>query len=323
MLGGKQINPLFYQIPIGFFLLIGTYLIMFPPNQFWFRSVANYAVPMMFGLMIIAVLFLILRDKRLTFLAFGCCAALAFYLRGSHGFEQKFRFSFAEETSEPEIKIAHFTTSSLADDYETGLEIIREVDADLVSIQEVTPDWAMLFQDELALEYPHQQNVLRIDLFGLTVLSKYPFVRADTFNFEDIPNLIGSVKMDSTDREVIFVSSHTTPPVNSDAYTQINKHLSHVAGVVESINDTPLVSMGSYHCVPWSSEIQAFRNKAKLNDGRRGFSPSIPNPQDYIFFNNALECLDFKPVMKNSVKVGIEGTYQFTYQGKEENEESH
>ena len=117
-----------------------------------------------------------------------------------------------------------------------------------------------LFTRRISESYPFSKTVVRIDFHGLAVYSKHPFVRIDTFHFEEIPNIIGSIEVDSTHGEVFFVTSHTEPPVNQAAKKRINEHMGVVASIVSKLN-APVFTMGDYNVVPWSPELQAFRLK--------------------------------------------------------------
>ena len=207
------------------------------------------------------------------------------------------------------------------DDQEGLIEAIRNCKADLVAVQEVTPDWNFLLQASLGDVYEHSETLKRIDFYGMSVFSKHPFERMDTFHFEDVPNLMGSIKIDSTHGEIFFISSHTTPPVNQKAYDQINSHLELIAEYVNNL-DAPVLAIGGYNLVPWAPEMQNFRLKSELSNSRRGFTPTsqgaampfLDVPTDHIFYSDDFQCVAFSSITSdNATGVGIKGKFQFKY----------
>jgi len=96
---------------------------------------------------------------------------------------------------------------SASDDYEFIVEEILESNADLVSLQEVTPLWDDVLTEALSEKYPHSKTINRFDL-GIAVYSRLPFVSVDTFMCEDIPNILGTISLENANREVCFITSH-------------------------------------------------------------------------------------------------------------------
>ncbi|HLT94676.1 MAG TPA: hypothetical protein VKZ56_08950, partial [Membranihabitans sp.] len=83
--------------------------------------------------------------------------------------------------------------------------------------------------------------------------------------------------------------------------------------------DEPVIYLGTLNYVSWDNELVKFRYDANLNDSRRSFFPSLSNsdkslfyaPVDHIYYNNFLECIQFKKVdNKSNQKIGIRGEYQ-------------
>lgn len=95
-------------------------------------------------------------------------------------------------------------------DYDGLVEKIREIDADLVFIQEVTPVSATVFDGRLTEEYPYRwwlsMNVSRS--FTQMVLSKYPL--HDPQQVQRAPIL--QMMVDLGDREFMFMGVHLRAP---------------------------------------------------------------------------------------------------------------
>ena len=306
-------NKKIYRYPISLFIVLGTLLCIFPPDHLYFKWFAIKAPLIMLSFLLAGMFFLITKERNLMYVSLLSCGALCFFLRGTDGVEDLFRFVKPEPNLETKISVAHFNLSNLEQEYDLAIQAIIDTDADIVSIQELTPDWNWAFKNALTEAYPYSKNVVRIDFFGLALYSKYPITQADTFHYKDIPNIIGRIKVDDEHKEVLFVSSHMTPPVSSSSYKDIRLHLNQVAQNLNSFN-APMIVLGDYNVVPWSSEIQSFRSKTKLNHAQRDFMASLPNPIDYIFFSKEFNCLSFSNINgANENSIGIFGEYQFKY----------
>jgi endonuclease/exonuclease/phosphatase (EEP) superfamily protein YafD len=289
-------------------LVCGVPATMFPPEVSFFRSAAKYAVQIMLIYFILSLLFLMLRQYRLMFVGFICCAVLCLYLRRSMGNDDVSRITFATETKEAQLRIVHFNTSATDGDIEKTIKAVLHNKPDIISIQEVTPEWDEELRALLAPRYPYFRSFRQIDYSGLALYSRYPFARIDTFQIDHVPNIISSIRIDSLHPDVFLAATHTPPPTSG--YAIIRKHLDRIAQQISPINE-PMLTFGDYNVVPWSSEIQAFRSKTGLSDGRRYIAPNSPTPIDFIFFSKHFNCLSFEPLVLDNAVIGCEGRYQF------------
>ncbi len=316
----KLLEHKFVQWALGIAIVVGVFLCISPPDMLFFKWQANFTVQIMLIYLALGLFFLLLRQEKLVYVSFISCGFLCLFLRDSLD-ESLTRSFYPKMNEEKKLEIAHFNTSAFEDDQESLIKAIRESKADLVAIQEVTPDWNFMLQDGLYDLYEHNKTVRRIDFYGMAVYSKHPFVRIDTFHFGDIPNIMGSIKIDSTHGEIFFITSHTTPPVNQKAYEQINAHLDLIADYVNNL-DAPVFTIGGYNMVPWAPEMQAFRLKSKLSNSRRGFTPTsqgtampfLEIPIDHILYSSDFQCVAFNSISSStSTGVGIKGKFQFKY----------
>lgn len=296
-------------------LIAGALLVIFTPNNFMFKRGATFAVQIMFVYLTLSFVFLIGKQQRLMLTSLACCAALNIFLKDSID-------SAAQVVASPgseKVKLAHFNVAnSSPEDLENTIESILSTDADLISLQEVTPEWDFVLHQALSAKYPHNFRQVRIDFHGISVYSRHQFENIDTFLFGDIPNVLGCIKIDSSDQMVHFVSSHTEPPINTASFKKLRRHFDCIADRLGKING-PIVTMGDYNAVSWLSEVKSFREKVGLVDSRDFLSASpssslslMSMPIDHIFFSDHLECVNFQAVWnENSERLGIVGNYQF------------
>lgn len=310
------------QIFLSALIILGALLCIFTPNYFLFKTASSYAVHLMFGYLFLGGLFLLIKQPKLMFTSFACCAGLCIFFK-SHANPE---LILPAKTDAESVKIAHFNISTFGGDIDEIINTILKTDADVVSIQEMTPDWSHIINNSLIpKQYPNQVSLVRIDPFGLSVYSKQPFTEVDTFyynnnpNFRNIPNLHCVIKSDIDKRKINFISSRTYPPFNSTAYEHLRDHMVFIAKKISTIAG-PVITFGDYNAVPWSKEIQEFRSLAGITDSRRSHTPSFKEgsfsifhlPIDHIFFSDHLRCVEFNNIhTAASSHIGIEGTYQF------------
>jgi endonuclease/exonuclease/phosphatase (EEP) superfamily protein YafD len=288
-------------------------LCVYTPEYLPIRWGANHAPQIMFFYFFLGLGFYAFNRPRYTFLSFACCASLCIFLKESTHGQQ---VAYAIPSDQPELKIAHFNTANFYGDIDVMLERLIHTDADILSIQGLDPMTEMILKEELAQEYPFQTLISDLGYQGVGVLSKHHFT-ADTFYYEDLPNIFGQLHVQGYG-DVHFISSHTTPPLTKTDYLRNQAHLQYISDNYQQLG-SPLLAFGDYHLVPWSPEIRTFRANTQLNDSRIGFTPSFIDgsinfldiPGDHIFYSNHFQCTSFS-VMKTleAPHIGIVGTFE-------------
>lgn len=293
-----------YQIIVWAIIIGGAIFSMFPPEALFFKVGAKFVVQIMFSYLALALIFLMISDEKSMFVSFFCCAALCLFLRTGPTF-------FAPPQAGSSISVATFNLANSNDNFDSTLSMILNSGADLIALQEVTPDWANYIENNTYIQkrYPFDTALIRMDFFGMSILSKYKFLTIDTFQYEGIPNFIGMIHHDSLNENINFISSHTTPPVSIGAYKKIYAHLQVIGEKAVNMKG-PVLVLGDYQVVPWSDEILALKQTGKLSDSRRDM-PTTYFPHDHIFYSNALKCLDFQSISsQKTTHLGIIGKYQ-------------
>ena len=310
----KIITYRYTQLALISLIVLGTFICVFTPNYFLFKVGARFAVQIMLGYLLLGFAFLIARQHKLMFTSFACCAGLCLFLKyASDG-----QLSLPLKNDEKTLDVAHFNVSASIANFSETIDEILAVDADVISLQEVTPDWDIELRKSLQNKYPYSRTIVRLDPFGLAIYSRFPLISTDTFMYEDIPNIVGTVKIDDSNQEICFIASYTLPVFYTNDYERQRNHLMAIANYTNS-TDCPVITIGDYNAVPWSYEIQDFKTAANLNDSRQGFMPASNGsfslfqiPSDHIFYSDHLECIGFKEINSpSSGHLGIKGSYQF------------
>lgn len=92
---------------------------------------------------------------------------------------------------------------------EAAVEGLRDIDRDVVSLQELSPNHANAIQADADLQrrFPYRELVPLEGVFGMGLLSAYPIVRAET---DDDPPAIEAV-LDIRGTQVTVISAHPLP----------------------------------------------------------------------------------------------------------------
>ncbi len=300
---------------------LGVVVCIFPH---YFPSISwgvNYAVQLMLLYLVGGVVFLFLKQPRLTFICFAGSALLCFFLKysvKSDSIERwrqtviKKRMPGQEPAEEdPPLRLAHLNITNIISPAE-ALDVIRKSNADILSIHEVTPDWDQWLNDSLSGLYPYHHSLIDIGIYGMAIYSRYELEHTDTFYYQDIPNLRTCLKANGN--PLCLVSIHTEPALNSFSLKRLREHLTTAAKELNQM-ETPVLVFGDFNAVAWSDELQVFMDSTGLMESRKGFMTSgIPLgvPLDHIFYSRQLRCNDFF-ILKSPITrhLGIIGTYQF------------
>lgn len=296
--------------------MTGALLCIFPPQNYFFKSMSEFAVQIMFGYLFLGLGFLIAKQPKLMFGSFIACSILAGHLKLNSNSDLK-----KPEITQDEavITVALMDISNIYDDPEGTLQALLESEACLLSIPDIDPLVYEFFRDTLANKFPYCTSRIGFDP-GIAVFSKYEISNQDTFMVDGLPNVIGSIKAEGNGRELYFISSNTLPPFYTRDYDRLKKQLNRIAEISSKIK-APLITLADYNLVQWSDEIHNFRAKAGLKDSRRGFSPAssaslissfFDSPRNHIFFSEHFKCIDFQNLKTaSSNQLGISGSFQF------------
>lgn len=300
----KQKNTLF-QSTVSAILVVGTGIVMLSSQFPFIRRVSEYSVHIMLGMLAFSMLALWAKRSKIMFAGLACTAALCIFLKDASNNTLK----LPQENTEAKLNVAHVNLSNITLPYEGIKMILDNENIDLVSFQELTPDWNIILKKLLERDFPHSKSEVRIDPYGMALYSRIPFESFESFKCGDKSNLKSTVEKDGKEFEII--SSYLTPALDQKSIEVASAQLNSIAEEIKS-SEHPLIALGEYNMVYWTNEIREFRTDTKLTNSRRGLSDgNLRVPYDHIFFSNKLECTEFKEVFDDAQNyIGIMGTYQ-------------
>ncbi len=301
----KQQKNTIFQSSVAMILIVGTGIVMLSSQVPFIRKVSEYSVHIMLGLLTFSILALWAKRTKIMFAGLACTAALCVFLKDASNTTLK----LPEANTKARLNVAHINLSNVTLDYQGLATLLDTEDIDLVSFQELTPDWDSVLKNKLSSEFPYSKSEVRIDPYGMALYSRLPFERFSSFKCGGKPSLKSTIEKDGKEFEII--SSYLTPALDQKSIEVASVQLNSIAKEIKS-SQHPLIALGEYNMVYWTNEIREFRRDTKLTNSRRGLADgNLRVPYDHIFFSEKLECTEFKEVFDEAQNyVGIMGTYQ-------------
>ena len=293
-------------------LFVGTGIVLLAPQVPLIRKVSEYSVHIMLGMLVFSMFSMILRKPKVMFAGLACTAALCIFLKNA----SLQTLNYSRVNTETKLNVAHVNLGNLPFDSAPIHKLLVDEGIEVISFQELTPNWDRKLRLELSEMYPYAILEKRIDFYGLAVFSKVPFVESDIFQCNGKPSMNVIVEKDNTRFQII--SSYLTPVLDKKSLLEAAEQLNVIADKVNNSKE-PLIALGEYNMVYWANEIRDFREKTDLQNSRRDLvDGKFRVPYDHIFFSNSLECTQFKEVKDISQNyLGIVGTYQIKREQEE------
>lgn len=221
------------------------------------------------------------------------------------------------QTENGNFKLVHFNVLKLNHHFGEITQYAQNSQADLLSFNEVTPEWKKKLEDSLSSSYPyHVCQLAENNSFGIAVYSKYPLenVQIKYWGRYDIPSIVCTVS--TPGKDINLVAAHTIPPMRQDLYTVRNHHLAEIGRYFSSVKGTKLL-VGDLNTVSWSESLENLKNNSQLEDSRKAWQPTFPSthwlmsiPIDHIFHSKDLRCVKFNVIESHtSDHHGIEGEF--------------
>lgn len=296
-------------------LVIGIALCIYQPDYQIVKAWAKFSPIITIGYWLLGLLFLALRQNRLTMIAFICCGFMCIFLKNA----SNQALVQPTKTAEPMVKIAQFNLAAVNSSYSELIDKIVKTDADVVSLQEVPITLLKWLEDTLKMTYPFPCRAASADFRGILLVSKHKFLTCDTIKSDNIPNLSVSIRTKNSARQLYIICTYLAPSFDKSSYQILKNQLDTVANYAKMLGE-PYVTVGDFNMEGFTYEVQQFRRSTGILDSRRGFQPMRQDgtfdltemPTDHIFYTRHFQCVDFQTITDSSkTHLGIVGTYQF------------
>ena len=270
------------------------------------HAVSEYTVLYMIGLLILGLVFFILNHRHLMISSMISCAVLCIYLKDA----SNNNLLIPKIHKGPKLTVMHINVASAERQYEQVFDLIESNQADIVTIQESTPDWQQYFSQTMDQIYPYQAIIDKPISFGSGIYSRYPIDHIDTIIVERIPNLSVAIHT-SNNTEVHIVNTYLMANTSTGTKRSAKDRLSTFTAHINQITK-PIINLGDFNMTYWSREILNYRLKSGLENSRRGVNVTrLEVPYDHIFFSQELECIALRDLeVSDNIHIGLLGTFQ-------------
>lgn len=196
---------------------------------------------------------------------FVCCLALLLFYRTGAALPGEGR---------QELRLLQFNVAQQVEPLEAWLAE-EGAPLDMLLLMEVTPEFAPLFQ-RLEVRFPHQLLRLEEGPFGIALLSRHPFVRAEVLEpmGPAYPGL--DVSLSLAGRSLRILGIHPPPPLGAQLAGQRNGYMDRLQMSLGA--GEPALVVGDFNSTVWSPRLQAFMAATGLQDCQRGLglAPTWP-----------------------------------------------
>jgi len=153
--------------------------------------------------------------------------------------------------------------------YGTVRTFIRSVEPDFMVLLEVNRIWLDELQTLQAV-YPFSRASPRDDNFGIALLSRIPFERAEIRHIGKVgvPVVVAQFKVDG--QSLAVIGTHPVPPAGRDYSEDRNQQLDELARVV-GLQEGQVMVLGDLNITSWSPFFGDLIRTTGLRDSRKGF----------------------------------------------------
>lgn len=157
---------------------------------------------------------------------------------------------------------------------EKALEFLRESDADVIALYEVTPAWEARLADSLP-DYPYRRVEPQAGNFGIGIYSRLPFESVEFHALSD-GDLAIRANVLCRGTKVDLIAAHTYPPGGRRTELR-DQQLERLGELAREIHG-PLIVVGDLNITPFSPSFRELCHRGRLLDARRGHGicPSWP-----------------------------------------------
>lgn len=229
-------------------------IMTFAPDAYLLMLLRAFIFPAA-GLALVIALLACLRRKR--WLAQGSLVAAAMLFQGGAGPSQQSIGRHAHRG----LRIFHMNVLQPNTAYKAALEKASASDADLISVQEVGPEWAAALAQGLHADYPYAHIEPRTNCYGIALFSRIPFAEVRTLIVDGAPFI--EARFDLHGKPLRVLAVHATSPISLAHFNRRNAQLSHL-GTALSAQDIATIVVGDLNTVPWDGAFKRLCQRSGL-----------------------------------------------------------
>ncbi|MBK8701669.1 MAG: endonuclease/exonuclease/phosphatase family protein [Saprospiraceae bacterium] len=258
----------------------------------------------MLGLFFLGFVFLFLDFGKLMFISFASCGAFCVFIKN----ESNGELVFPKDNFTEKVSVCHINLSNVGHG-EDMIRLLTESDLDIISFQEMTPEWSAYLLQALDKIFPFTYQAVRIDPYGKALFSKFPLHIVDTLSASYAFDL--AIEMKKNGNTYTLISTYLTPSLNEGSLTMAKTQMKNISQFIQGTKKNVIV-LGEFNMVYWSDEIRNFREATHLRNSRKDVIPaSLRIPYDHIFYSSDLQCVVVKDLfVSRKERIGILTSFQ-------------
>jgi endonuclease/exonuclease/phosphatase (EEP) superfamily protein YafD len=174
----------------------------------------------------------------------------------------------------PMLRIAQMNVFQPNQDHDRVLSAALRSGADVISFQEVSPEWARVLEEGLRVTYPYHRTMSGMNCYGIALFSRIPFEEAAVRPLCSHPMVDAVVR--TADGPVRVLSVHASSPGDYKSFRERNAQLEQLA---QLINDStlPTVLIGDLNTVSWDHAFRRLCRRADLREHSEGTTATWPS----------------------------------------------
>lgn len=204
----------------------------------------------------------------------------------------QFYISSRDRAANTPFRLVTANVNTVNKNHEQILKVLKNTDADIICIQELTADLADYLCKNMP-EYPYQMLNPDNGYFGIGLFSKVSLAEAKTLKLSnsDILTQTAIVKIKST--SIRIINTHPIAPLNNEFLSMRNNQLKNLAALSRESN-LPVVLAGDLNATQFSPYFKDLLKTGKLKDSNRGFGYQPTWPAQLPLLNKISECPLFR-----------------------------
>jgi endonuclease/exonuclease/phosphatase (EEP) superfamily protein YafD len=145
--------------------------------------------------------------------------------------------------------------------FDAAIAQALDSDADVISVQEVGPEWACALNEGLLQRCPFVHLEPRSNCYGIALFSKWPFQCVRTITVQGAPFIEAFLAVDGMPIRLLAV--HATSPITYGHFRRRNEQLNRLSDHLAH-SDTATILVGDLNTVPWDKAFMRFCSRSGL-----------------------------------------------------------
>lgn len=168
-----------------------------------------------------------------------------------------------------QFKVMQMNVHTENTQYDKAVDAIRQMDPDVISLNEVDQKWLDGLKPALNT-YKYHVEQPRDDNFGIAVYSRIPLAKTKIHYFTKGAPPVALVALKYGHQIITVLSMHTMPPISETGFSLRNDELFKIAEERMKLGQH-LIVVGDLNTTPYSPTFKEFLNYTGLRDSRAGF----------------------------------------------------